>query len=101
MTVRDLDSMTAEGRGQGTRARRRKRSVEVKRLDGDAAALDLSREPSLACRGYEDDTLGARRLKVRGQIRHHPLGAARSVGFDQLGDAHDAFCRPTESATSV
>ena len=59
------------------------------------------REPSLAFRWYEDDAPRARCLEVRCEIRHDPLGAARAVGLDQLGNPHDTFCTPTASATSV
>jgi hypothetical protein len=93
--------MAAEGRSQGTGARRRKWSVQVKRLDGHSAALDLAREPSLAPRRHEDDAVPARRLEVRRQICDDPLGTARAVRLDQLGNSHDTFCTPTDSATSV
>ena len=73
----------------------------MKRLDGHAVALDLPREPALAVGRHEHDALGAVRLQMRGQVSDDPLGAARTVGFDQLGNAHVIFCTPTASATSV
>ena len=78
--------MTAEGRRQRSRTRRRNGLVQTEVFDRDARALQLTREPPFTIRRQEDDALTTGRLKSSGQIDDDTFSATRAVGLDQLSD---------------
>ena len=86
MTVCDDDTMTAEGRGQRSRTRRRNGLVQTEVFDRNARALQLTREPPFTVRRQEDDALTTGRLKSSGQVDDDTFGTTRAVGLDQLSD---------------
>src|SRR5437867_4176237 len=114
MAVRNDDAMTAEGRRQRPRARRRHGMCDPELLDGDARPGHLTCKPALAASRHEHHALHARGLQVHRQFRDHALSAAWTIRFDQVRDAQSGepgchpdharastLCRPTARATRV
>ena len=82
MAVRKDDAMTAEGRRQRTRARRRHWMCDPELLDGGARPGHLTCEPALAARRHVHHALHSRGLQVQaGGCGGAPCSSHRSMSL--------------------